>query len=95
MLKVIGSTDSGFIVEMSREDLAQIFGYAYFSSANRENPNFHKEGFKFPINDIYQRAADTLNEYKTIKKNMDAVRGSITKLLKFMEPKQFDENTES
>lgn len=83
-MKVIGQTAEGFIVDMSKEELARIAGHYSDYNMRDERKKAVAVGEQFNIDKMYANASATLNAYKELREEFKKVQGNIGKLVGFM-----------
>lgn len=87
-MKVIGQTKDGSIVEISKDELAQIAGfYSDYSMRDRRKKDV-EIGDEFEIGKMYTSASETLEAYGSVREKFESTQAKISVLLGFMKPEE-------
>ena len=80
-MKVIGKTDDGLIVTMTKDELAQMAGYKW---ANRLAPGIPgitasgviEVGLELPVSEMYKTAQEYIDTWKTVKAAVTTIKNA-------------------
>lgn len=97
-MKIIGKSKSGYIVEASYEEIANIAGCSSSSQIGYKHEGYKDYleykftelpiGAEIRVSEMFVSATETLNAYSTLKSNIKVISTSIQTLLAKMEPKE-------
>lgn len=84
-MKVIGESSDSVIVQMSKDEAANLAGIHSAYTAEREGKKM-AAGTEFSISEMYKNACDTLSFYRESKEMFTKAQNSIGRLLGFIAP---------
>jgi hypothetical protein len=89
-MRIIGSTKTGFIVEMDKDELTNLCGYHSEYCMRDARKKDIEVGEKFDIKSLYKKATETLTAYREIKEKFKAFQQQTGRLLALMGPDEKD-----